>query len=198
MNGMTTIVVRPGFVFVEAEDEACGLIFGDDRGRSVQVELVVEANLHLVLLYLTAPVQAPAKEAIKIGQRGEEIIPDRAPIAIAVFGPNRPIVGDGVLDTAADRPAHAGIREAIRGEKRRAIRGVAVNREVGIEARRTRRRRCRSQATPRRPRIEPCTLALVLALTLKRPPKKGREATAVLLRLVPSTVPSRPKTHWLT
>src|SRR3984893_16119669 len=41
----------------------------------------------------------------------EKCVVDPAPIGEAIFGAHRPVVGDGILDTAADRPAHAGIRE---------------------------------------------------------------------------------------
>jgi hypothetical protein len=52
--------VRPGFVFVEAGAEECGLIFRDDRRRSVSLELVADAELHLVFLQATLPVDKTA------------------------------------------------------------------------------------------------------------------------------------------
>jgi hypothetical protein len=51
---------RPGFVFVEARAEECGLIFRDDRRRSVSVEQVGEPSLHLVFPQGTRPADKTA------------------------------------------------------------------------------------------------------------------------------------------
>ena len=51
-----------------------------------------------------------------------------------------------------------------------------------------------SQATPSRPLIEPWISSVECASTVLTPPKIGTVATAVLLRLEPSTEPSRPMT----
>ena len=75
-----------------------GLIFGDDRGGTIKVELVIEAGLDLVLVDLTVPVEECAR-----GQQSKIVFPDAAPIGITIFGKDRPIVGDGILDAAADR-----------------------------------------------------------------------------------------------
>jgi hypothetical protein len=96
---------RPGFVFVEAGAEECGLIFRDDRRRSVSFELVADPGLHLVFLQATLPVEKTA-----LGKHSTPT--DSAEIGKAVFGPDRPIVGESIFDSAADRPAGAGVRTA--------------------------------------------------------------------------------------
>ena len=96
---------RPGFVFVEAGAEECGLIFRDDRRRSVSFELVGEPGLHLVFLQATVRVEKTA-----LGKHSTPI--DSAEIREAVLGSDRPIVGEGIFDSAADRPAGAGVRTA--------------------------------------------------------------------------------------
>jgi hypothetical protein len=81
-----------------------GLIFGDDWGRTIKVELVIEADLDLVLVDLTVPIKECAR-----GKQPKIVLADAAPIGIAIFGKDRPIVGDGILEAAADRPADAGV-----------------------------------------------------------------------------------------
>src|ERR1700730_10259145 len=92
-------------VFVEAGAEECGLIFRDDRRRNVSLELVADPGLHLVFLQATVRAEKTA-----VGQHSTPT--DSAEIGKAVFGPDRPIVGDGIFDSAADRPAGAGVRTA--------------------------------------------------------------------------------------
>jgi hypothetical protein len=90
-----------------------GLIFGDDRGGTIKVELVIESGLDLVLLDTAVPVEEFAR-----GQKSKIVFPDGAEIGKAVFGKDLPIVGDGILDAAADRPADAGARNVAGGEER--------------------------------------------------------------------------------
>ena len=91
----------------EARIQPCGLIFGDDRVGSEHVELVAEAGLDLVFLQPTVPV----KEFVRL-QPSQIPIPDSTEIGEAVFRTDRPIVGDGIFDSAADRPADTGVRTA--------------------------------------------------------------------------------------
>src|SRR5664279_5246871 len=79
----------------------------DDGSRSPGVELVAEADLDLVLVQL--PTGGRERRQANARQRS---IRDIAEIRVAVFAPNRPIVGDGIFDAAADRPPNAGVRKA--------------------------------------------------------------------------------------
>ena len=112
------------FLFVDT------LIFRDDRYRTAHVELVAEADLHLVLVDVTVPVKEFAP-----GQQPKIVFPDAAPIRIAVLGKDRPIVGDCIVDAAADRPAHPGARNAAIGEERKAPiqKSSVCDRHVGVE-----------------------------------------------------------------
>jgi hypothetical protein len=118
---------RPGFVFVEAGAEECGLIFGDDRRRSVSVEQVGEPGLHLVFPQGTRPADKTA-----VGQRSRPT--ESAEIGIAVFGPDRPIGGEGIFDSAANRPAGAVVRTAPLPEEGHACRVDGVKLDVAVDA----------------------------------------------------------------
>src|ERR1700757_4152379 len=93
---------------------AASLVFGDDRGWSIPIELVAEASLDLVFL---EPAAAIEKDAIR--QIGEGPVPDSAEIGKAVFDKHPPIRGDGILRAAARRPANPSPRETVGCEERR-------------------------------------------------------------------------------
>jgi hypothetical protein len=78
------------------------LIFCDDRHRTAHVELVAEADLNLVLVDRAVRVEGRARQA---GERckpysGKPGGRNCAEIGIAVFGEDRPIVGDSIVDAA--------------------------------------------------------------------------------------------------
>src|ERR1035437_320516 len=108
-----------------------GLVSCDDRAGAIKVELVIESDLDLVLVDLTVPVEECAR-----GQQSKIVFPEAAEIRIAILGKDRPIVGDGILDAAADRPADAGVRKVAVGEERIATveRPGVCERHVGFEA----------------------------------------------------------------
>ena len=72
--------------------------------------------------------------AVEPGEGIDEDIVARSEVGIAIFGPDRPIVCDGVFEAAADGPADAGIREAVRAGEGRVEQGVGVGgRNAGVE-----------------------------------------------------------------
>src|ERR1700730_7837779 len=83
-------------------------IFGDDWRGSPGIELVAEPGLHLVFGQMM-----PHEQRSSGGDEGREGgVGVTAEVGIAVFGAQRPIVGDGIFEAAADRPADTGFREA--------------------------------------------------------------------------------------
>ena len=89
-------------------------IYRDDRSGRGRVELVAEADLDAVLVDRAVAVSADRSEAREV----ESDAPKRivgvnggvTELGVAIFSPDRPIVGDGIFETAADRPADAGGR----------------------------------------------------------------------------------------
>ena len=116
MNNAKNPAARPGFALSGTKsDEIFDSVFGDDRDRRRQhVESVAEADLHLVLVDRTIRVDERAGQDGRHGKPSSEEprAPNMAEIGIAVFGKDRPIVGHGILEAAANRPADAGARNA--------------------------------------------------------------------------------------
>jgi len=98
-----------------------GLVFCDGRRDVPQVEFAIEADLNLVLLDVAVAKVAKIRENFRERGAAEEHIIEAPPIRVAVFGAHRPIVGDGILDAAADRPAHLAFREVARAKKGREV-----------------------------------------------------------------------------
>ena len=69
-----------------------GLIFREDRCRIPPVEFVIDSGLDLVLVDAAVPDDGRPRELAR-----EQRLVDSAEIGIAVFGPHRPIVGDGIF-----------------------------------------------------------------------------------------------------
>ena len=82
------------------------LVFGDDRGESIGIELVAETNLDLIF-----------GQMMVRGHNGvggvEEHKSGMSPIGIAVFRPRRPIVSDGIFEASANSPAYPGRRGTV-------------------------------------------------------------------------------------
>lgn len=76
------------------------LVFGDDRRWRGGVELVADPDLDAVQVGLAAGDYAERGQA----RKGEGVVGGEAGMAelgVPIFGPNRPVVGDGVFKTAA-------------------------------------------------------------------------------------------------
>ena len=121
MNNAKNPAARPGFALRGTKsDEIYGLIFRDDRCRRRQhVESVAEADLHLVLVDRTIRVDERAGQDGRHGKPSSEEpgAPNMAEIGIAVFGEDRPIAGDGIVDAATDSPAHTRVRKVVIAEE---------------------------------------------------------------------------------
>jgi hypothetical protein len=117
----------------DLDPESSVSIFRDDRRGRGDVEFVAEADLHAVLDEVG--VHSRAEDvAVEPGEGIDEDIVARSEVGIAIFGPDRPIVCDGVFEAAADGPADAGIREAVPAEEGRVEQGVGVGgRNAGVE-----------------------------------------------------------------
>src|ERR1700730_9644369 len=104
----------------DPEPEKAESIFGDDRSRTIGIEFVAEAGLNLVFGQMMGGGHRPQ------GFRGEGKVRATAEIGVAVFGPDRPVVGDGIFEAAADRPAGAGLRILLGQEGRKADRVIIL------------------------------------------------------------------------
>ena len=95
------------------------LIFRDDRSGTGHIEFVAEAPLHLVLVDRAVRVESRVRQAGRRCKSGSSETGgrNRAEIGIAVFGEDRPIAGDGIVDTATDSPAHARVRKVVIAEE---------------------------------------------------------------------------------
>src|SRR5664279_4186412 len=86
-------------------------IFGDDRSGRGGVELVAESDLDPVLVEVATNNGANARLS-DAAEGYAEVRESRgaSEIGIAIFGPDRPVVGGGIFEAAADGPADAGRR----------------------------------------------------------------------------------------
>jgi hypothetical protein len=123
---------------------------------------------------------------------------DGAEVRKAIFAKYPPIAGNGIFDAAAGSPAHTGRREAISNEDwnewicQGQLRVKAESDTAGAIDQHPVEGDTEAAAN----RAVDVLVSAVIEVICAGRRKPGKKTDTVLLRVVPSTEPSRPNTHW--